>query len=103
MLLDRSKIPASITTHEQLLAWVGLAIRFNLTGVGITQTFVRSAADPQPTSLVDAGIFKDAAGTDRIAVIAYPEISPNWAGSTSKPYALVQPLSLSAQAAIFDS
>lgn len=103
MILDRSKIPSSITTHEQLLAWVGLCIRFNLSGQGITQTFTRAAADEEPTRLIDVGIFKDAAGVDRIAVIAYPEISPSWVGSTQKPFTLVQPLSLSAQAAIFDS
>lgn len=103
MILDRSKIPQTVDTHEKLLAWVGFCIRFNLTGQGITQTFVRAATDPEPTRLIDAGIFKDAAGVDRCAVIAYPSISPTWVGSTSKPYALIEPLSLSAQAAIFDT
>lgn len=103
MILDRSKIPSSITTHEQLIAWAGLCLRFNLTGVGITQTFVRASTDPEPTRLVDAGIFKDGGGVDRIAILAYPEISPEWQGSTDKPYSLVLPLSLSAQAAIFDT
>lgn len=102
MLLDRAKIPATITTHEQLIAWAGLCIRFNLSGVGITQTFVRSNTDQEPTRLVDAGIFRDAAGDDRIAVLAYPPISPNWQGTASKPWQFVQPLSLSAQAAMFD-
>lgn len=103
MILDRTKIPASITTHERLIAWAGLCIRFNLTGVGLTQTFVRAASDPEPTRLIDGGIFKDAAGVDRIAILAYPSIAPEWVGSTSKPYALVEPLSTAAQAAIFDS
>lgn len=103
MLLDRAKIPASITTHEQLLAWVGFAIRFNLTGVGLTQTFVRANTDPDPTRLIDAGIFTDAAGIDRVAVLAYPPLNPIWVSSAAKPFTFVQPLSLSAQAAMFDT
>jgi hypothetical protein len=102
MLLDRTKIPATITTHEQLIAWCGLCIRFNITGTGVTQTFVRSAQDSEPTRLIDAGIFKDAAGDDRIAVLAYPSISPLWQGSAQKPWEFVQPLSTSAQAAMFN-
>jgi hypothetical protein len=102
MLLDRSKIPATITTHEQLISWAGLCLRFNLTGVGVTQTFVRSSQDPEPTRLIDAGIFRDAAGTDRIAVLVYPEISPLWQGTAQKPWEYALPLSLSAQAAMFN-
>lgn len=102
MLLDRTKIPATITTHEQLIAWAGLCIRFNITGVGVTQTFVRSSTDPEPTRLCDAGIFKDAAGDDRCAVLIYPSISPNWMGTAQKPWEFVQPLSTAAQAAMFN-
>jgi hypothetical protein len=103
MLLDRSKIPSSITTHEQLIAWCGACLNFNLSGNAQTLTFVRAATDPEPTRLVDSGIFKDAAGVIRYATIAYPEIDPIWEGSTAKPFSLVKPLSLSAQAAIFDN
>lgn len=103
MLLDRSKIPASITTHEQLIAWSGLCLRFNMTGTANTLTFMRSALDPEPTRLVDAGIFQDAGGVDRIAILVYPPIAPAWQGSTAKPWTHVQNLSQSAQSAIFDT
>jgi hypothetical protein len=103
MLLDRSKIPASITTHEQLIAWCGACLKFTLNGNAQTLTFVRAATDPEPTRLVDSGVFTDAAGVTRYATIAYPPIDPTWEGSILKPFSLVLPVSLSAQPAIFDT
>lgn len=102
MLLDRSKIPSSVITHEQLIAWAGLCLRFNLSGNSVTLTFQRSVDDTTATRLCDAGIFKDAAGDDRIGVLVYPKIDPIWQGSAAKPWTYVQPLSTSAQAAMFD-
>jgi len=103
MLLDHSKIPASITTHEQLISWAGACLNFNLSGTGKTLTFIRAATDPEPSRLVDSGIFRDAAGVMRYMTVAYPPIDPTWEGSILKPFNLCLPLSESAQAAIFDS
>lgn len=103
MLLDRSKIPASITTHEQLISWAGACLNFNLSGTANTLTFMRAATDPEPSRLVDSGIFRDAAGVMRYMSIAYPAIDPTWEGSILKPFNLCLPLSTSAQASIFDN
>ncbi|MBD2189771.1 hypothetical protein H6F41_16690 [Pseudanabaena sp. FACHB-723] len=98
MLLDRAKIPASITTHEQLITWAALAIRFNTT----TLTFVRQANE-EPTRLADVGIFRDAAGDDRVGILVYPSLNANWQNSATKIWTQANPLSTSAQAAAFDS
>ena len=105
MLLDRSKIPASINTHEKLIAWAGLALRFNLKGSAQILTFQRAATDETATRLCDAGIFQDAAGVDRIGVIVYPSLNANWMGGSGnlKPWEYIEALSTSAQAAMFDA
>jgi hypothetical protein len=103
MLLDRTKIPSWVDTHEKLISWSGACLNFNMSGTASTLTFIRAATDPEPTRLVDSGIFRDAAGVVRYATIAYPPIDPAWEGTAAKPPSLVLPLSLSAQAAIFDS
>lgn len=102
MLLDRSKIPASITTHEQLISWAGACLNFNLSGTATTLSFIRAATDPEPTRLVESGIFRDAAGVIRYATIAYPPINPAWEGSAAKPFTQALVLSTGAQAAMFD-
>jgi hypothetical protein len=103
MLLDRSKIPSAITTHEQLMAWAASCIAFNMNGTAQTLTFMRSATDPNATRLIDAGIFSDAAGVARFAIVAFPPVSPSWIGATDAPWKQVMFLSQSAQAAMFDS
>jgi hypothetical protein len=105
MLLDRSKIPSSINTHEKLIVWAGLTMRFNLKGSSNILTFQRSATDEVPTRLCDAGVFQDAAGVDRVGVLVYPSLNSNWMGGSGnlKPWEYVEALSTSAQAAMFDA
>ena len=98
MILNRAKIPATIVTHEQLIVWTAFCLRFNTT----TLTFVRKA-DEEPSRFADAGIFRDAAGVDRVGVIVYPPLNPLWMASATKPWESVTILSESAQAANFDS
>ena len=97
MILNRANIPATITTHEQLIAWCAFCIRFNTT----TLTFVRSA-DETPSRLADCGIFRDGAGDDRVGIIVYPQLNPLWQANAAKVWESVLPLSTSAQAANFN-